>query len=135
MINQQLEGANIIIKTCVIVDASITDSPKKPKGKKVYEVAEDRKEDESTGSTELQEKIQPGVDTQARWIKKAGKLRYGYKKHVGTDSGGHVLGVVTTAANESDITHLEMFLMQAKLKKGCRLKQTRDIKVRRMMRL
>jgi len=86
LINQHLEGANIIIRTGVIVDASITDSPRKPKGKKVYEVAEDRKEDESTDSTQLQEKIKAGVDTQARWIKKAGKLRYGYKKHVGTDS-------------------------------------------------
>jgi len=29
----------------------------------------------------LIKKEQPGVDTQARWIKKAGKTRYGYKKH------------------------------------------------------
>lgn len=128
LINQQLEGANIIIKTGVIVDASITDSPRKPKGKKVYEVAEDRKEDESTGSTELQEKIQPGVDTQARWIKKAGKLRYGYKKHVGTDSGGLVLGVVTTAANESDITHLEDVLDASQVKKGMWVKADKGYK-------
>lgn len=99
------------------MDASITDCLRKHKGKKVYEVAEDRKEGETTDSTQLQEKIKPGVDTQARWIKKAGKLRYGYKKHVGTDSGGLVLGVVTTAANESDIMHLEDILDASQVKK------------------
>ena len=128
LINQQLESANIIVRTGVIVDASITDSPRKPKGKKVYEAVEDRKEDEPTNTPQLQEKVQPGVDTEARWIKKAGKLRYGYKKHVGTDPEGLVLGVVTTPANESDITHLDDILNASQVKKGMWVKGDKGYK-------
>ncbi|CAG0911121.1 unnamed protein product, partial [Cyprideis torosa] len=50
---------------------------------------------------------QPGVDHQARWLKKAGKTVYGYKKHIATDDNGMVLGVHTTAANEHDSKGLE----------------------------
>jgi len=61
--------------------------------------------------------VQPGVDSEARWIKKAGKLRYGFKKHIGTDPEGLILGVVTTSANESEITHLEDILNAGQVKK------------------
>lgn len=30
-------------------------------------------------------KAKPGVDTDDRWVKKAGKLRFGFKQHIGTD--------------------------------------------------
>jgi IS5 family transposase len=36
----------------------------------------------------LIKKEHPGVDSEARWIKKAGKTRYGYKKHHVTDTEG-----------------------------------------------
>ena len=43
-INGQLAGKGILLKKGAIVDASITDSPRKPRGKKEYEIVEDRKE-------------------------------------------------------------------------------------------
>src|SRR3954471_15483666 len=48
LINTQLTAQDIILRQGAIVDASITDSPRKPRGKKEYEdVTEDRSEPES----------------------------------------------------------------------------------------
>ena len=44
-VNKQLESHKLIVKTGIKVDASLTASPLKPKGKTKYEIAEDRKED------------------------------------------------------------------------------------------
>jgi IS5 family transposase len=120
-INRQLEEKSIIVKSGAIVDASITDTLRRPRGKKKYEMVEDRKEDESTPSsavTKLEECSQPGVDKEARWIEKMGKYHYGYKKHTATDKEGLVLAIETTPANESDIKHLETPLRKANLKPG-----------------
>ena len=48
-----------------------------------------------------------GVDKEARWVKKRGRLHYGYKQHTATNEEGLVLAVITTAANESDTKHVE----------------------------
>ena len=134
--NKQLQSHKIIVNTGIIVDASITDSPRKPKGVKEYEVVVDRKEDsndaddsmantdsvnvseevdtqeQTSDSTEtsvgvkLAVKTKPGVDTDGRWVKKAGKLRFGFKQHTGTDENGMITSVITTSANESDMSHL-----------------------------
>ena len=115
-LNKQLEKHKIIVKTGALIDASITTSPRSPSGKPAYEIVEDRTEqDNATLEQERQaislvKKTQPGVDTQARWLKKAGKLHYGYKKHVVSDPEGLVLGVVTTAANENEVANLEEVL-------------------------
>ena len=45
---------------------------------------------------------QKGVDEKGRWLKKAGKLHYGFKKHVSTDQDGLVLAIITTPANVHD---------------------------------
>ena len=45
-INAQLENKGLIVKTGAIVDATVTDSPRKPKGKTTYPVADDRKEEQ-----------------------------------------------------------------------------------------
>lgn len=95
-------------------------------GKAIYEVAEDRKEDERAAEDLEQEKaekssqkvLKPGVDTDASWIKKGGKLRYGYKKHHVTDENGLVLGVLTTSANVNEISNLEEVLDTVELAKG-----------------
>ncbi|MCI6672519.1 MAG: transposase, partial [Prevotella sp.] len=55
------------------------------------------------------------VDGEARWVKKMGKLHFGYKRHSVTDENGLVLAEETTAANESDIKHLETPLKKANL--------------------
>ncbi len=132
LINSQLEARGILLRGGAIVDASITESPRKPRGKKEYEIAEDRKEaaataTESTSSPEAtmplpQPKMQPHVDTEAAWIKKGGKLQYGYKKHLATDDQGLVVAVITTPANESDMAHLEDVVSKAGLAKRARVK-------------
>jgi len=45
-INRQLEAHKIIVKTGVIIDASVIDTPLKPKGKTNHKVTEDRKEEQ-----------------------------------------------------------------------------------------
>jgi transposase, IS5 family len=124
-LNKQLEKHKIIVKTGAIVDASIIDTPLKPKGKATYELESDRSEqerDEQQKQDEQQaqlmlKKEQPGVDSEARWIKKAGKLRYGYKKHHVTDTEGLILGVLTTPANVNEISNLGDVLDTADLPK------------------
>jgi IS5 family transposase len=64
----------------------------------------------------------PGVNTEAAWIKKTGKLRYGYKKHVVKDEEGLVLGLLTTAANLNEITNLREVLDTLKIEKGTPVK-------------
>ena len=44
-----------------------------------------------------------GVDTEARWVKKAGKCHFGYKRHTVVNQDGLVIAEETTPANESDI--------------------------------
>ena len=130
-INGQLEAKGILLKKGAIVDASITDSPRKPRGKKEYEVVEDREEEAITSvagqqpdtiQTVLAVKTQSHVDIQGAWIKKAGKLRFGYKKHIATDDQGLIRAVITTAANESDIVHLEDVITKAGVEKGSRVR-------------
>lgn len=122
-INNQLESHQIIVKSGIKIDASITDSPRKPKGKTTYVVAEDRKEDEvseeeketQTNCLQAIKLIQPGVDQEARWVKKGRKTHYGYKEHIATDENGLVLSLETTAANEHDSLKLETLLEKANL--------------------
>jgi IS5 family transposase len=130
-INAQLESKGLIVKTGAIVDATVTDSPRKPRGKTTYAVADDRKETErseadikeETKQNQLIKITQPGVDAQAAWLKKAGKLHYGYKKHLCTDDAeGMITAVVTTAANESDMHHITDVVDKSNLKKGARVK-------------
>lgn len=124
-LNKQLEKHKIIVKTGVIVDASVIDTPLKPKGKASYEIAQDP-EEEDRNEQELEKEeaekqvlkiLKPSVDSDAGWIKKGGKLRFGYKKHHLTDGNGLVLGVVTTAANVNEIANLEEVLDTVKLAK------------------
>ena len=115
-INRQLEQHNILVRTGVIVDASITDSPRRPRGKQEYEIVKDREEDTVKEDTtkekavKLIKKIEPHVDTDAAWIEKQKRYRFGYKLHEGVDANGLILGVHTTPANESDIRNLEPVL-------------------------
>ncbi len=103
-INRQIEGYNVTVTTGYHVDASITHSPRKPKTRPTYEVVNDREErdDESDAQAHMQvvEVNQPGVDTDARWVKKAGKSVFGYKQHTLVDDNGLVIAVETTPANQ-----------------------------------
>ena len=126
-INKQLEAHQIIVKTGAIVDASVIDSPLKPKGSLPIEVTEDRQEE--TTETPTQKDKEPvkkvyaeSVDKEASWVKKAGKVRYGYKKHFVTNQEGLVLGVLTTKASVNEISNLEEVLNTADLPKHIGLK-------------
>ena len=89
--NKQLEKHKIIIKKGTIIDASIIDTPLRPKGKPTYEVLDEREATEETESrVVIEKKVSSRTDMEARWIKKGGIKRYGYKKHVVTDEEGLV---------------------------------------------
>ena len=114
-INKQLVIHGILVKQGILLDASVVDTLRKPKGKTEYEVVIDREEDsqeeqseqEQENRSKLVKKEKSGVDKEARWVKKRGRLHYGYKQHTATNEEGLVLAVITTAANESDTKHVE----------------------------
>jgi len=86
-INEQLEQHQIIVKTGIIIDASVIDTPLRPKGKTTHKVTQDREEEIS--------------------VKKRGKYHFGYKKHHVTDDQGLVLGVHTTTASKNEISNVD----------------------------
>lgn len=118
-INRQLEAHQIIVKTGAIIDASVIDTPLKPKGKTNHKVTEDRKDEQEV---EIVKAYADSVDTDAAWLKKGGKYRFGYKKHHVTDNEGLVLGVLTTKASTNEIANLEAVLDTADLPKDIPLK-------------
>ena len=118
-VNRQLESNNIIVKTGAIVDASVIDTPLKPKGKTTHKVTEDRVDEQEVS---VKKDYADSVDKDASWLKKGGKFRYGYKKHHVTDEEGLVLGVVTTTASANEIANLEEVLDSADLPEGIPLK-------------
>lgn len=121
-INKQLEKHKIVVKTGAIVDASVVDSPLKPKGNVPHQVTEDREQEKQESSQEIKKAYPPGVDQEASWLKKGKKLHYGYKKHFVTDTEGLVLGVLTTKASVNEIANLEEVLATADLPKHIALK-------------
>ena len=120
-INRQLEAQGLVVKSGAIIGASVTDSPRRPRGRKEYEAVDDRREEEggeAAAAAMLREVPKPNVDGEARWIRKAGQLRFGYKRHTVTDPNGMILAEETTAANASDTRHFEGPLRRAGLPRG-----------------
>ncbi len=124
-VNQQISALNVSVTTGCHIDASITLSPQKPKTKPSYEVANDREEqdDEPSAKVAMQvvELAQPGVDTEARWVKKGGKSVFGYKQHTIVDDSGLVMAVETTPANQHDSKSMLDLLDKAAIKPGTRV--------------
>lgn len=116
-INEQLERHNIVVKKGAIVDASVIDTPLRPKGKTKYEITKDREEE-----IEVKKDYAESVDKDASWLKKRGKYHFGYKKHYVVDPEGLVLGVLTTKASTNEIANLEDVLDTADLPEGIPLK-------------
>ena len=85
---KQLEQKGLMIKTVTKVDASITATPRKPKGKITHEVDNDN---------QPKRYYPPSVDADANWSKKAGKTGYGFKKYIITDDEGLAVDVKTTS--------------------------------------
>ena len=105
-INQQLEQNNIIVKTGLIIDASVIDTVLRPKGKANYKVTEYRSEEE----VEVKKEYADSVDKDGTWLKKRGIYHFGFKKHHVTDDEGLVLGVLTTTASKNETANLEEVL-------------------------
>jgi IS5 family transposase len=105
-INAQLEAHNIIVKKGIIVDASVVDTPLRPKGKTNHKVTEDRSEDEVAVKKEYAQ----SVDKDGTWLKKRGKYHFVFKKHHVTDDEGLVLGVFTSTASINEVANLEEVL-------------------------
>lgn len=118
-INDQLEAHSIIVKTGAIVDASVIDTPLRPKGKTNHAVTQDRSDEDEV---KVEKIYANSVDKEASWLKKRGKYHYGFKKHYVTDEEGLVLGVVTTKASVNEISNLEEVLDSADLPQGIALK-------------
>lgn len=123
-LNKQLKKYHVSIKQGALVDASVVETPFTPKGPLTIEVAEDREdtrsEEEKGAEEEYQKSVTSqgkGTDAEARWVKKKG-YKYGYKKHVLTDTDGIVRSVITTPANRSDIKELPPLIAKAGLPKG-----------------
>jgi IS5 family transposase len=55
--NRQLEKHHLTVRTGVRVDASLTESPRKPKGAVGYQIAEDRREDEVPREEQDKQKV------------------------------------------------------------------------------
>ena len=116
-INSQLTARGVLVKPGAmdIIDASITPTPRKPEGKSTYALSEEP-------DTPPTKEVKPSVDQEAAWVKKGGKLQYGYKRHCLAESHeGLVLSVHTTAANAHDSPHLENCLRKVRLPKGSRV--------------
>ena len=109
-INRQLEAQGLVVKSGAIIGASVTDSPRRPRGRKEYEAVVDRREEEggaAAAAAMLREVPKPNVDGEARWIRKVGQLRFGYKRHTVTAPNGMILAEATTAAYVRDTRHFE----------------------------
>lgn len=124
-VNRQIEGRGLLVKTGCHVDGSVTHSPRRPRSKPIYEVVCDREErdDEIEAKADMRavEVAQPGVDNEARWLKKAGKSVFGYKQHTLVDHQGLVVAVETTPANRHDSQPFIDLVDKAKVKAGARV--------------
>jgi len=124
-VNQQIKALDVTVTKGCHIDASITHSPRKPKTKPAYEVVSDREDryDETDAQENMKvvETSQPGVDVEARWVKKGGKSVFGYKQHTAVDDNGLVMAVETTTANQHDSQPMLALLDKAGVKPGSRL--------------
>lgn len=128
-INNQLEAHGILVKSGCKIDATITESERRPKKKTTFEIAEDRKEDEvneeeilkQTTEIQLIKKKENGIDTEARFLKKGRKTHFGYKMHAATDENGLILGIVTTEANVHDSQTFNELIDKVKLPKRAKV--------------
>ena len=111
-LNHQLTRRGVLVKKgAAMIDASVTPTPRQAKGKSSYTLSPGQE-------APVKKATQPGVDEEARWVKKGGKLQYGYKRHYLAEAQeGLVLAVHTTPANAPDSQHLAACLDKGKLPK------------------
>ena len=76
-VNAQIQAHDTLVRQGCHVDASITQSPRKPRARPAYEVVSDREErdneSDAQAATQVIEVTQSGVDSEARWVRKGGQ--------------------------------------------------------------
>ena len=122
--NNQLKRRGIMLREgSAKIDASLTSSGYQRPIPKSFEIATDRKENERSESAKDRErlyykKLNTSKDPEARWVKKAGKYVYGYKKSICVDEEGMIESVATGTASEHDSKHFKRVLNKVpKIKK------------------
>ncbi len=95
-INRQLETRGIMIKKAVKVDASITRSPRKPRGIVDRTDSDECAQSDNKSLEQEPEKFADRVDTNMRWTKKNGEFHFGAKKHCLADDNGLMVAIETT---------------------------------------
>ena len=100
-INQQLSDHRVEVKQGAIIDASLRETLRKARAKSTYSLTGDQEKP-------LKKKLPSSVDKQGSWVKKNGKLLYGYKRHYLTDNKESLLlSVHTRAAYTHESKHLK----------------------------
>lgn len=138
--NKQLEKHQVIVYLGLKVDASLTETLRKPKGKRHSEIAQNRQEAEISEKgqdkqkdslTKIQSK---GVNTEGRWLKKNGRLIFGFKHHEVVDENRLILAVHTITAHEYDSKGLKPLLGKIPKHTKSRISmRIKDIKYLQMM--
>ena len=111
LINRELTAKGLKVKNAqtAVIDATIIETA----GGKQRQAIETDSEGNVTGQTT------PSKDQDARWIKKDGKYRLGYKQHTRTDAEGYIEKVYATPANAHECKHLTPLLKG--LRKGVKV--------------
>lgn len=102
LINRQLteKGLKVEKARAAIIDATIIQTAG-GKQRQAVEVDEDG---------HICAETTPSKDQDARWIKKDGKFKLGYKQHTRTDADGYIEKLHITAANAHECNHFEPLL-------------------------
>ena len=102
LINRQLteKGLKVEKASAAVVDATIIQTA----GSKQRQAIEVDEEGQVSGQTT------PSKDSDARWIKKNGLYRLGYKQHTRTDEEGYIEKLRLTPANAHECKHLSPLL-------------------------
>ncbi|ELL18310.1 transposase DDE domain protein [Neisseria meningitidis 69096] len=102
LINRQLteKGLKVEKASAAVVDATIIQTA----GSKQRQAIEVDEEGQISGQTT------PSKDSDARWIKKNGLYKLGYKQHTRTDVEGYIEKLYITPTNAHECTHLSPLL-------------------------
>ena len=102
LINRQLTEKNLKVEkaSAAVIDATIIQTA----GSKQRQAIEVDEEGQVSGQTT------PSKDSDARWTKKNGLYRLGYKQHTRTDEEGYIEKLHITPANTHECNHLSPLL-------------------------
>ena len=102
LINRQLTEKNLKVEkaSAAVIDATIIQTA----GSKQRQAIEVDEEGQISGQTT------PSKDSDARWTKKNGLYRLGYKQHTRTDEEGYIEKLHITPANTHECNHLSPLL-------------------------